>query len=210
MLARPFRGTVAIVLFMLLLAGCAATTVDGTWQRGESVGKRIDGTVLVVGVARDETVRRLYEDDMAAKLAARGIKTLRSYESVAARLDGDAHQRLLQSARSAGARYLLSTAVIGQEVEQTVVQEPWPPGGFVGFHGWYRTYWGLSWPVRTEVRSYRVYIAQTSLVDVAGDRVEWTARTRTTAPNDIERETRAFVDVILGAMSRAGLIGSGE
>lgn len=206
MSASSFRSTVSWLLVALLLAACAATTVDGTWQRSEFLGKRIDGPVFVVGVARDETVRRLYEDDMAAKLAVRGIKALRSYESAAGRLDGDAHKGLLQAARNAGARYLLSTAVIGQEIEQTIVQEPWPAGGFIGFHGWYRTYWGLSWPVRTEVRSYRVYIAQTSLVDVANDRVEWTARTRTTEPTDIERETRAFVDVILEAMSKAGLI----
>jgi len=160
------------IALALLLAACASTTVDGTWLRPEFAGSRIDGPVLVVGLARDETVRRPYEDDMAAKLAARGVKALRSYDTVAGMLNGDSHERLLAAARSAGARYLLSTAVIGQEVEQTVVQEPWPPAGFVGFHGGYRTYWGLSWPVRTEVRSYRTQIAQTSLVNAATDRVE--------------------------------------
>lgn len=199
------RALVA-VLTALLLAACASTTVDGTWLRPGLAGQRIDGPVLVVGVARDETVRRLYEDEMAAKLGARGVKALRSYDTAAGALDGDGHERLLQAARAAGARSLLSTAVIGQEVEQSVVYEPWPPAGFIGFHGWYRTYWGLSWPVRTEVRSYRVYVAQTSLVNVANDRVDWTARTRTAAPADIERETRAFVDVILAAMAGAGLI----
>lgn len=206
MLTSLLRSAAWSALIGLLLVGCAATRVEGTWQRAEFAGKRIDGPVLIVGVTRDETVRRLYEDEMAAKLAARGVTALRSYETVAGALDGDAHGRVLQAARGAGARYLLSTAVIGQEVEQTVVYDPWPPGGFIGYHGWYRTYWGLSWPVRTEVRSYRVYLAQTSLVDVANDRVEWTARTRTTDPSDIERETRAFVGVILEAMSKAGLV----
>lgn len=200
------KRVASTVALALLLAACASTTLDGTWQRAEFAGQRIDGAVLVVGVARDETVRRLFEDDMVAKLAARGVKALRSYDSAAGALDGDSHERLLAAARAAGARYLLSTAVIGQEIEQNVTYEPWPQAGFFGYRGWYRTYWGLSWPVRTEVRSYRVYLAQTSLVSVAADRVEWTARTRTTAPTDIERETRAFVDVILGALAKAGLI----
>jgi len=43
-------------------------------------------------------------------------------------------------------------------------------------------------------------------VNAATDRVEWTARTCTGAQTDIERETRAFVDVVLAAMSRSGLI----
>jgi hypothetical protein len=195
-----------VPLAALLLAACASTTVDGTWTRPEFAGQRIDGPVLVVGVARDETVRRIYEDDMAAKLADRGVKATRSYAVVPGVLGGDGHDRLLQAARAAGARYLLSTAVIGTDIEQAVYQDPWLTPGFVGYRGWYGAYWGMSWPVRTEVRTYAVYIAQTALTRADADRIEWTARTRTSAPTDIERETRAFVDVILGAMARAGLV----
>lgn len=205
-LSRLARVAARPLLLALLLAGCASTTVDGTWMRPGLSGGRIDGPVLVVGVARDETVRRLYEDDMVAKLALRGITALRSYESLPGALDRDGHDGLLQAARRAGARYLLSTAVIGQEVEQTVRQDPWPPAGFAGYRGWYGAYWGMSWPVRTEIRTYNVYLAETALTRVDADRVDWTARTRTVAPTDIERETRAFVDVILGAMAKTGLI----
>ena len=198
------------LLAALLLGGCASTTVDGTWTRPEIVGQRIDGPVLVVGVARDETVRRVYEDDMVAKLGARGVKAQRSYEVVPGALEAEDHGRLLQAARGAGARYLLSTAVIGQELEQVVYQDPWVYPGFVGYRGWYGAYWGMSWPARTEVRTYRVYIAQTALARTDADRVDWTARTRTTAPSNVEQETRAFVDVILGAMAKDGLVAAGK
>ncbi len=198
------------LLLALLLAGCAATTVDGTWTRPEAAGQRIEGPVLVVGLARDETVRRIFEDDMAAKLAARGIGATRSYEVVPGALDGDGSDLLLQAARAASARYLLSTAMIGQEIGQTIYQDPWLHTGFGGFRGWYGAYWGMSWPMFTQVRSFRVYIAQTALVSVDADRLEWVARTRTTDPIDIERETRAFADVILGAMAKDGLIAAAK
>jgi len=194
------------LLLTLLLAACAATTVDGTWKRPEMAGQRIEGPVLVVGVARDETVRRIFEDDMAAKLAARGVKATRSYEVVPGALDGEGPDRLLNAARAASARYLLSTAVIGQDIEQAVYQDPWMYPSFVGFRGWYGAYWGMSWPMYTQVRTYRVFIAQTALVRVDADRLEWVARTRTTDPTNIENETRAFVDVILGAMANDGLV----
>jgi hypothetical protein len=200
------RATPWPLLLALLLAACAATTVDGTWTRPEMAGRRIEGPVLVVGVARDETVRRIYEDDMVAKLAARGVRATRSYELVPGALDVDGHERLLKAARDAGARYLLSTAVIGQDVGQMVYQDPWLAPGFVGYRGWYGAYWGMSWPVYTQVRTYRVYIAQTALVRVDDDSLAWVARTRTTDPTGIDRETRAFVDVILGAMARDGLV----
>jgi len=201
---------IAPLLLALLLAACASTTVDGTWIRPELTGQRIEGPVLVVGVARDETVRRIYEDDMVAKLAARGIKALQSYEVVPGVLDGDSDTRLLQEARRAGARYLLSTAVIGQDLEQTIYQDPWPYPGFVGYRGWYGAYWGMSWPAYAQVRTYRVYIAQTALTRADADRVEWITRTRTTAPTNIESETRAFVDVILGAMAKDGLVAAAK
>ena len=194
------------LLLTLLLAACAATTVDGTWTRPGMAGQRIDGPVMVVGVARDETVRRIFEDDMAAKLAARGIRATRSYETMPSALDGEGPERLLQAARAASARYLLSTAVIGVDVEQTVYADPWAYAGFAGYRGWYGTYWGMAWPAYAQVRTYPVYIAQTALVRVDVDRVEWVARTRTTAPGNIEHETRAFVDVILGAMAKDGLV----
>ena len=195
-----------VLLACALLAACASTTVDGTWTRPEFAGTRLQGLVMVVGVARDDTVRRIYEDDMVAKLEARGVKALRSYEALPGTLHADGSDALQEAARKAGAAYLLSTAVIGQQRETVVTPDPFLYGGWPGWRGWYRSYWGLSYPVRAEVRTYDTYLAQTALTEVASDRVQWTARTRTTAPTDIERETRAFVDVLLGAMARAGLV----
>lgn len=191
---------------LLLLGGCASTSLEATWMRPEFTGHSLEGPVFVVAIARDETVRRTYEDDMAQKLAARGVPALRSYQTVPGALAKDTNERLLAAARDAKARYMLSTALIGQDVEQVVTQEPM---GYVsgGYGGWYGSAWGYAY---TEVRTYKVYIAQTALTEVAGDRVEWTARTRTTEPTNIDRETRAFVDVILGALDDAKLLGAAK
>jgi len=157
------------------------------------------------GDAHDAAVARI--DALVARLGARGVKALRSYELVPGTLRDDSVERLQQAARTAGATYLLSTAVIGQEREALVYQDPWIYGGWGGYRGWYGSYWGIAYPVRTDVRVYNVYIAQTALTDVATDRIDWTARTRTTAPTDVRQETRAFVDVIMGALDKAGLLG---
>jgi hypothetical protein len=206
----PRRPAAWPLLLLLLLAACAATTVDGTWSHPGTAGQRIEGPVLVVGVAHDETVRRIYEDDMAAKQAARGIGATRSYEVVPGALDGEGPDRLLKAASAAGARYLLSTAVIGVDVEQTAYADPWGYPGFVGYRGWYGAYWGMAWPGYAQVRTYPVYVAQTALVRVDADRLEWVARTRTTAPGNVGSETRAFVDVILGAMAADGLVAAAK
>jgi hypothetical protein len=76
--------------------------------------------VLVVGLARDDTLRRIYEDEIVARLLARGTRATQSHALVPGSLGSDAHERLTAAARKAGARYLLSTAVIGQDREVVV------------------------------------------------------------------------------------------
>ena len=206
-LAR-LTSVIAASAIIANLAGCATTTLDGSWMRPEFAGKRIDGPVLVVGVTRDETVRRVYEDRMVARLVARGIKATQSYEAVGG-LESDAHERLAAAARKAGARYLLSTAVIGQNRELVVTQEPMWWGGTYGYRSWYGYYWGMAYPMRTDVRTYAVFVSQTSLTDLNADRIEWVARTRTTEFSSIERDVRDFVDVIVESMVKAGLVAAG-
>jgi len=201
------RTSALWMLFVsLLLTACSTTSLDGSWTRPEVAGKRLQGPVLVVGVARDDTVRRVYEDEMVARLSARGVKAQRSYELVPEALTKDTVERLQQAARKAGATHILSTAVIGQERETVVHQDPFVYGGWGGYRGWYGSHWGMAHPVYTDVRTYTIYVAQTALTEVATDRVDWSARTRTISPTNIEKETRAFVDIIVGALEAAGLV----
>lgn len=195
-------GRFAGLVLLSGLGGCAATSVEATWLSPQFAGRQIEGPVLVVAVARDQTVRRTYEDEMAARLPARGLAVVRSYEQVPGALTAEAHDRLVSLARSVDARYMLSTALIGQEVEQVVTHEPIGPVAG-GYRGWYAPAWGYAY---AEVRTYQVYVAQTALTAVADDRVEWTARTRTTQPGDLVGETKAFVGVIVEALDAARLL----
>jgi hypothetical protein len=188
------------------LVACASTTLDGSWTRPEMAGKRLSDPVLVVGIARDETVRRLYEDAMAERLGALGVKASASHSLLPGALGRESFERLTEAARRSGARHMLSTAVIDRDVEVSVTPDPMLYGGWAGYRGWYGHYWGFAYPARTDVRTYNVYVAQTSLTDVASDRIDWTARTRTTDPADVESEVKAFVDVIIGAMAKSGLV----
>jgi len=65
------RRILLLLAAVLVLAACASATIDGRWTRPEVIGKRVEGAVQVAGVARDETVRRIYEGDIVAKLRAR-------------------------------------------------------------------------------------------------------------------------------------------
>lgn len=165
-------------------------------------GRALVGPVLVVGLMRDETVRRLYEDRMAAELTARGIPAIKSYDVVTVELDGKPDP-VLAAARDQGARYLLSTAVVGRNTKTVVYNDP---PMIVGYGGWHSRNWGAGVAAPTTIRQYEVFAAETSLVEVATDRIEWTARTRSTAGSRIAADVRDFVDAILGEMTNAGFL----
>jgi hypothetical protein len=151
---------------------------------------------------RDETVRRLYEDRMAAELGSRGIECLKSYDLVHGGLEGKADP-VVEAARRAGARYLLSSAVIGHRKKTVVYNDP---PTIVGYGGWYSRNWGVGVAGPTTIQQYDVFSVETSLVETATDRIDWTVRTRTTAGSDIVGDVRDFADAILAAMTDAGLL----
>jgi hypothetical protein len=95
-------------LFALFIAGCATTHLDSQWSSPDFVNNKITGKLLVVGVSRDDTVRRLYEDEMTAQLASRGLTTVRSYELIPGPLVLGGNTALLKAARDAGANTILS------------------------------------------------------------------------------------------------------
>lgn len=191
------------VLVSALLSGCASTRVEGQWRHPEAASYRLAGKVLVVGVTRDATARRLYEDAMAAELTARGLSAVRSYEAVAGELPDDSGATLTAAAQRAGAAAILSSALVAHEQVQRVTIEPspeWRPG----YWGWYGHYWALV--RRTEVRTYDRYVASTSLTDATGGRIVWTARTLTESPGAIESEVKVFSKVIADALVSAKLL----
>jgi hypothetical protein len=196
-------AALALVGIVAALAGCASTRVEGQWRHPEAANVRLDGKVLVVGLTRDETTRRLFEDAMSAELAARGRTVVRSYEAADGALAAAGAEALAALAKRVGAASILSSALVAHEQVQRVTIEPMPEWRW-SYSGWYGHYWPLA--TRTEVRTYDRYVASTSLTDVAAGRVIWTARTVTSSPGAAEREVKAFASVIAEALAGAGLL----
>ena len=82
--ANGFAFTILLLfaaVTVALLASCASTTeINGAWVNPEAGKRRPVHNVLVIGINRDDTARRIYEDAIVAQLAARGIKAQPSYE----------------------------------------------------------------------------------------------------------------------------------
>lgn len=194
------RSILVLVLLALAAAGCATTSLVSSWtDESWSGGKRTK--LLVVGVARDASLRRLYEDEFVRRAAAAGVQAVQSYRFVPE--DGPvSEERLRKAVAESGADGVLTSALVA--VTQEAVVSPGfagPPPGF-GYYGFYRWGWGGAY-VPPTVRTYYVFFIETRLHDAGTNALLWAGTTRTASFDSAASHIRGFVDVILGAL-RAG------
>lgn len=207
-LPQPLMRAFVIASAALLLGACApSTTIVNQWQSpdpGPAVTK-----VLVVGVIRDVSVRRTFEDQMVAALRARGVQAEPAYRF--APEDGPLPEAAIERAvRESGATGLLTTRVVKVEQQANVLPPPaWGPP--YGFYGWYGSAWGpafgypYAYAPAQVVISDNVY-AEVRLYRVAGDTLIWTATTRTFSPSNPQQDSAAFANVIADQLAAKRLI----
>ncbi len=195
------------VLFLCVLAlataGCATTSLVASWtDESWQGGKR--QKLLVVGVARDATLRRVYEDEFVRRAAAAGVQAVQSYRFIPE--DGPvAEDRLRQAVAESGADGVLTSALIAV-TQQTTVSPGFagPPVGF-GYYGFYRWGWGGA-VVAPAVQTYFVFFIDTRLHDAKSNALIWAGTTRTASFDSAAAEIRGFVDVVLGALLAKGVV----
>ena len=203
----------------LTLAACSSTRVEGTWIHPDFAGSQLTGPVLVVDAMGDETARRLYEDAIAARLAARGVRAVKSYEALDGPLRADTPAPVIDAARAVGATYLLSSALIGHGRKTVVYSTPLSDVGVGayqrgggryragGYAGWYSRSWAAA---TTTVRQVDIYAVETVLVDVASEEIEWTIRTKSAAGTSLAYDAEDFSVAIVDALTKARLLAPSE
>lgn len=189
-------------LLCLALAGCASTSLVNEWQSPDA--RPTVRKVLVVGVTRQASVRRVFEDEFAAQLRAAGVEAVPSYSILPE--DGQAEQsRLEQAVREAGADGVLVTRLVKQEQRLDVTPGSYRPPFGMGFYGWYSSAW-IGYYEPPSVYRYDVVTAETSLYSPPESKLVWSGTTETFSPKDVRKETAGFAKVIIAALRKHGLV----
>jgi hypothetical protein len=202
MLARTFA--LLAVTGALVLPGCASTRLVNEWSNPAYQEPGHLTKVLVIGVTRQEGVRRTFEDEFVTQLQAAGVNAAPSYQVVAE--VGQATEPQLQAAvQKAGADAALVTRLIKSEQRTRVSPGFYQPVPAYGFYGWYSTAW-VGYYEPPEVYQYDVYTSETSLYDMTKNQVVWSGTAQTTEPGDIRKESREYAKLIVEALRKRGLI----
>ena len=195
--------TYALLAAAVILAGCASTEIVNQWSNPSYKSPSFE-KIIVLGVSRQTSIRRIFEDEFVSHLKAAGYNAVPSYNYIPE--DGQVSESSLRRAiREAGADAAITTRLIRVEERRTVTPGYYQPVHPYGFYGWYSSAWvGYYEPPR--VYQYAVYTSETSLYDTNKNQVVWSGTVETTAPGDIQREIRSYIDIVVSALKEKKLL----
>jgi hypothetical protein len=198
------KRSVGALVALLLLAGCAATTLTAQWKNPAVVHPHLS-RMLVVGVSSYPSVRRVFEDEFVAQLRAAGQTAEPSYRFIPEGGPTDA-AALANASQKAGAQGVIVTRLVG--VEQIVDVAPGPYWGawpWMGYYGWYPGP-AAGVMVAPYPYQYTVVLAETSLYLEPTGELLWSGSTRTVAGQDLIRQSQRYAKLIIDSLSKQGIL----
>ncbi len=190
---------------VLILQGCASTTVDAQWRSVELPAGYLRGATVLVSCETGEVVlKRICEDQVVADLGARGVRALLPAPgtAVAPAQPGATDLQYLSLARASGAKAVLSVGV-GLASQSVSPGVSIGIGGF-GFGRHSAGGIGVSAPIGGGQVSSG-YAANGRVTDVASGRLMWTARASTPPSSDVNAQLADLSRTVLDAAGKAGL-----
>jgi len=202
-LARYGMYTSALLAVVITFVGCASTEIVNQWSN-PAYNSPVFKKIIVLGVSRQTSIRRSFEDEFVSQLKLAGYNAVPSYDYIPE--DGQTSEaRLRQAVREANADAAITTRLIRVEERRQVTPGYYQPLHPYGFYGWYSSAWaGYYEPPR--VYQYAVYTSETSLYDTVKNQVVWTGTVETTAPGDIRKEIRSYIEIVVNALKNRNLL----
>jgi hypothetical protein len=203
-------GAAAVAVAAIVLAGCAASTqFNAAWVNPQAGNRLPLKNVMVMGISRDTTARRIYEDAMVAQLTARGVKAEASYKVLPD--DGPAPQPAIEKAvRDAGADSVLisRTVSVTNEVRVSPGYVMGPPYGFGwgGFYGYYHGMWSGAYAIPPSVYTVQNVLVDTRLFDAKDFVVLWSGSSTTTPTSSMQQTITEFATILTNALAQAKVI----
>jgi hypothetical protein len=203
-LQSSWSPRVVMTIAALAVAACASTSLVNQWKDPEYAGHAFK-RIMVLGVTKQASTRRTFEDEFVAQLKALGIDAVQSYTALPE--DGPVEEaKLAKAVESVGADGLISARLVKAEQKTEVTPGYYRPVPTVGYYGWYSSAWmGVYDPPM--VYQYDVYTSETSLYDMSGAKVVWSGTAQTSAPgSDLRKEIAAYAKIMIKAMKDAKVL----
>jgi hypothetical protein len=203
-----------LVLYFLIVTGCAATQVKQIWKDEAFQGGRLDN-VLVIGVLKNNTARRAFESEFVKYFRYRGIIAVESFRVLSTdALEGDeARDAIVQKIKELGINAVLLTRVAGSRTAEETIPGMTITAGYglpYGSYGAWGAYAGVAYsfpgPTQPTTQGYshvdKFLVIETQLFDVKTEKLIWAARSETRISDSPQEEIKPYISIIAERLFR--------
>ena len=192
-------STVLVIVLAVFLSGCAGgNKMIGSWKDTSYSGP-VKGKVLVVGVARNQTKRRIFEDSLVNNLKAEGVDGVSSYTIDSERVE-PTEAAIRAMVQQSGTVAVLVTHVVGSDEKNRYF--PAIGGTFVdrGYYGGLYSYYPMVFNyvyMPAQNVSTEIVTLETGLYLASSGQLIWIGRSEAVNPEMTKKYytalTRLFV-----------------
>ena len=190
---------------VLISISCSITTLDPVWKDPNYQGGKLK-KVLIIGIAKNQTVRRSFEDKFVAQLKTYGTDAISSYTVIPSEEKLD-EAKANTKIKALGFGAVLVTRVVNRKKEKEYVPEPYYSARPYG-RGWYGSYsrgygYATSPGYYTE---YEVVNLETNIYDTQTEKLIWSGLSDTVLGGSVAVEIESVIKAIIKSLSDNQLI----
>jgi hypothetical protein len=199
---KPMGKRFVLFLFacFCLSASCATTKMGDVW-RDDSYRGSIR-KVVVIGIFQEPDTRKIFEDEFADRLRARGVDATASHKIVpgAELPDKDV---VIGAIRKFGADAVLLTRVM--DMNKETIDVPGQTFVIPGYYRYYGSYYGYSYRPGYTIQEGYAH-TETNLYNLGDERLIWSGRAKTEFSATRYELIQAFVKIMIDGLADAKLI----
>lgn len=197
------RNLILSLFVITTLVSCGPSTkIEKSWQEpGASVSPGPNNKTLVIALVKDETSRRVIEDQLVKRLSGNTTASATASYTIAA----NATEEVLNQKITEG-KY---THVLLMRLADVEKETSYVPGTTTSFYGGYGRYYGYGAGMYSTPGYYTTdknYFVETTVYTVNPDKLVWTGTTKTVNPSKIEKMVTEIGDVVHEKMKKDGFL----
>ena len=198
------RNRLVLIIFALCLfftASCSTTTLKTVWKDKNYNGKKLK-KILIIGMARKQTIRRLFEDEFVGQLKTRGVDAFASYTLI------PSTEMLDKATVESKIKHLGVDAVLVTRLVESKKERAYAIPARTYHRGWYDYYY-RSYEYNRQLDNYYEYEVlnlETNIYATQTGDLIWSGLSETFVQGTDKEEVEAFIKIIIKSLSDNQLI----
>ena len=199
------RRSLPIITILALLTACSSTSLTGSWKDPAFQGPV--RKIYVVGIAKVDLNRRIFEDTFTRELENLGVKALPSYREIPLS-EQDNQAAIGRQLDKNQADSILLCRVVDKRIEQ--VTSPGYAttyyGGSGGWGGYYSRGYAETMYVPSTTTEFVIATVEANLYETKTGKLIWSAQLETVIENNLEKIFADFAKTVATDFKKEGLI----